>query len=220
MRTLSELINLQEPAWPWVEKTFANAQTHIEVLPCSLSVGEQALLATQVTTRSPMGAIIYASAGVMFDHGWLRLLGAGGHPRMQRSLPDWNADRADGFLYIADDILGGCFAVNGDGLDAPAGQVLYWGPDTLEWEPVTDSYSDFLVWICSDGLSQFYSAFRWQGWELEIASVTADQAIFVYPFLFTVGPDIENRKRGVVPAAEQFALFRDLKNQLDGFSGQ
>jgi hypothetical protein len=37
-----------------------------------------------------MGAIVYHTGGLLIDHGWLRILGGGGHPRTQRSLMSWN----------------------------------------------------------------------------------------------------------------------------------
>jgi hypothetical protein len=59
------------------------------VLPADPKKGEQALLAIQVTTRSPMGAIAYGSGGLLVDHGWIRVLG-GGHARLPRDIGSWN----------------------------------------------------------------------------------------------------------------------------------
>ena len=36
-----------------------------------------------------MGAVIFETGGILIDEGWLRILGSG-HPRLPRSLPDWN----------------------------------------------------------------------------------------------------------------------------------
>ena len=57
MRPLHELINDNEPAWPLVEQWIGEAVVPVEVLPADRAAGEAALYATQVTTRSPMGAI-------------------------------------------------------------------------------------------------------------------------------------------------------------------
>jgi hypothetical protein len=72
----------------------------------------EALIVTQVTTRSPMGAVVYETGGLLIDHGWIRVLGSG-HPRLPQSLPDWNQGRTRraneeilGFYLIADDVLG------------------------------------------------------------------------------------------------------------------
>lgn len=54
-----------------------NAKNKVEVLPKSQAAADQALLETQVTTRSPMGAIIHETGGLLIDDGWIRILGSG-----------------------------------------------------------------------------------------------------------------------------------------------
>lgn len=46
-----------------------NAKNPVEVLPVNGADRESALLALQVTTRSPMGAIVYETGGLLIDHG-------------------------------------------------------------------------------------------------------------------------------------------------------
>src|SRR5436305_1147210 len=116
MRAVSELINDIDPAWPLVQQWIGEASVAVEILPTDSAAGEAALYAAQVTSRSPMGAIALNTAGILIDHGWLRILGAGGHPRFQRSLPGWNQGRSDGFYLVADDAIGGFFALNGGAL--------------------------------------------------------------------------------------------------------
>lgn len=111
MHTLEELIGTREPAWPLVQGWLAESALPHEVLPCAREAGERALLEAQVTTRSPMGTIAYQAAGILIDAGWLRFLGAGRHERFPRSLPEWNRGRADGFYLVADDAVGGFFAL-------------------------------------------------------------------------------------------------------------
>jgi hypothetical protein len=119
MRTLEELIVSEDAAWPvvcgWVEK----ATNPVEVLPVDPKRRGEALLKVQVTTRSPMGAIVYETGGILVDDGWVRILGSG-HPRLPRTLPDWNRGRTwideaapPPCLLVADDVIGGLFAVNG-----------------------------------------------------------------------------------------------------------
>jgi hypothetical protein len=92
-RTLQELLNVDEPAWPLVQSWLREAINPLEALPPSDPARGEALVATQVTTRSPMGAVIYETGGLLVDHGWLRLLGSG-HSRLPRSLPGWNGGRS------------------------------------------------------------------------------------------------------------------------------
>jgi hypothetical protein len=215
MRPLEELINETEPAWPSVQEWIAAAAVEVEVLAADRAVGAAALHATQVTTRSPMGAIVYHSAGILLDGGWLRFLGAGGHPRFQRSLPAWNEGRSNGYYLIADDVLGGLFALNGGALGPDLYNVYYFAPDSLRWEACALGYSDFLVWAMSPNLAQFYESMRWDAWPSEVRPLTADQALGIYPFLFTKGSPLQDRFRRPVPMAEQFELQFQIQRQLD-----
>jgi len=214
MKQLHELIDLDEPAWPLVRQWIAEATNQVEVLPpIDDATRERALLDTQVTTRSPMGAVIYESGGILVDHGWLRILGSG-HPRLPRSLPAWNMNRSISeagevppFLLIADDAIGGFFAIDGGGLGLDPGQVCYFAPDTLEWESLEVGYSKFLDWCFTGDLEQFYENVRWPGWQDEMREVRGDQAMSVYPYLSAEGPPIGERSRRPINVAEIYSLY-------------
>jgi len=151
MKTLSELINLDESGLVLIREWAAEAKNPVEVLTCDRPDGERALLALQVTTRSPMGALAYETGGLLVDHGWVRVLGAG-CPRLPRGIDTWNGlaggtRKIEGALLVADDAVGGFFALNGDGLPGPAGHVFYHAPDRLAWEDTAKGYSDWLNWL-------------------------------------------------------------------------
>lgn len=154
-----------------------------------------------------MGAIVYETGGMLIDHGWLRILGSG-HPRLPRSLPDWNLGRTwDGktqpaALLVADDVLGGFFALNGGALKGKLGNTSYFAPDSHQWEDLEIGYSQFVCWALSGSLDKFYDTLRWPGWESEVEKLRGDQALSIYPMLFCSGPPIEKRHRGAVPIAE------------------
>lgn len=150
MRPLSELLNVDEPAWPLVQQWISEAKNDIGVLPPPADSGHELELA-QVTVRSPMGAIVYHTGGLFIDHGWLRILG-GGHPRLPRTLMGWNSGRTvqnsgeqSGFLLIADDVLGGFFAINGGALGPDVRNIYYFAPDALRWESLERGYTGFLT---------------------------------------------------------------------------
>ena len=212
MRPLSELINTEDPAWPEVQEWIAGATNAVEVLPVNETNRDAALLAIQVTTRSPMGAIVYETGGLLIDHGWLRILGSG-HSRLPRSLASWNEGRTmfgdeqpPGYLLVADDVLGGFFAINGGALGEEMGSVFYFAPDTADWECLDYGYSEFIFWCLQGNIADFYENLRWPGWEQEISTLGGDQAISIFPFLFTKGPPIAERHRGVVPISQMFSL--------------
>ncbi len=221
-RSLAELVNTTDPGWPVVAEMIAKAKNKVEVLPVDPKKGEQALLAIQVTTRSPMGAIAYGSGGLLVDHGWVRVLG-GGHTRLPRDLGSWNFPkgtdhplRLAGAMLVADDVLGGFFAVNGGAFAGPSGNVFYFAPDSLEWEDLGRGYSDFLEFLFQGDLAKFYSGQHWKDWTNDVEKLPGDRAYSVQPFLFTKeGGTIDQRSRKDVPIEELWTLYTiDLPKQL------
>ena len=213
MRPLHELINRDDPGWPLVQQWVGEATNAVEVLPPpDDATRERALLDTQVTTRSPMGAIIYESGGIVVDHGWLRILGSG-HPRLPRTLPAWNFNRSFSvsgqpppFLLVADDVVGGFFAVDGGGLGLERGKVAYFAPGSLAWESTQLGYSDFIVWCFRGDLAKYYEDVRWPGWQDETRAVRGDQALSILPFLSCAGPPIAERSRRPISISEIYDL--------------
>lgn len=113
MRPVNELINTKEPGWDLVKQWIDSAKNKVVVLPVDTAKAKEALYNTQVTTRSPMGAIVYGTGGILVDNGWIRILGSG-NKLLPRSLPNWNKGKtyqefgqAPPFLLIADDAIGG-----------------------------------------------------------------------------------------------------------------
>lgn len=210
VRTIEELINKEDPAWPLVQEWIAAAKNHVEVLPCTPEKGNEELYKVQVTTRSPMGAIVHTTGGILVDHGWIRILGAGA-PRLNRSLHQWNHSMGlipdDGlppsYLVIADDVVGGYFALNGGGLGTAPGKVYYFAPDTQEFESLDISYSEFLG-FCFDGdLNKFYSGLRWDNWQEEVSKLDGNQVYNFYPLLGTQeAQDINKVSRRAVSILE------------------
>lgn len=222
-RSLEELLAVKDPAWREIQSWIEAAMVPVDVLPADETQRNQALLDTQVTIGSPMGAIVYDTGGLLIDKGWLRWLGSG-HPKLPRSLPGWNQGRSLtaggeslGFLLIADDVVGGFYALNGGAFGANSGEVFYFAPDTLRWEPMNGmGYSQFLVWSFSRNLSQFYEPMRWEGWESEVSRLNGEQAFSIYPPLWSAeGKNIAKSSRKPSPIAEIFALHTlELPKQL------
>lgn len=184
----------------------------VAVLPAEPDDGSRTLEALQVTTRSPLGALAFHTGGILVDHGWLRVLGAGSE-RLPRALDLWNTvkgvPRCDKGILIADDVLGGFFAW----FREPR-TVHYLAPDTLEWEDSELGYTDWLRWCLSDALLQYYVDNRWDGWAAEIAAINGAAGLLVAPPLFAKGPPIKDRHRGAVPVEELWSLGLDFATQL------
>ena len=161
-----------------------------------------------------MGAIIYHTGGLLVDHGWLRFLGSGSS-KLSRSLAAWNRGRSSdengnsrGFWLVADDVIGGFFALNGGAFNGPKTEVFYFAPDTLHWENLSGiGYTEFLNWSFNSNLEKFYESLRWPGWQSEISDLSGDEALSIYPPLFTKeGKNIADCSRRRCPISEIYDL--------------
>ncbi len=221
MKTLKELINIDEPGWELVSEWLSEAKNSFEVLPKDKIRAEQELLHTQVTTRSPMGAIIYETGGILIDNGWLRILGSGSQ-KLDRGLNEWNKGKTfenyteqPSHFLIADDVIGGYFALNTGGIGSEMGYIYYLPQDTLEWECLDINYSEFIYWALTGDLAKFYELFRWKNWEQDLKPVNGNQVFSFIPYLWTKeGNNIENSDRRLVPIEENYNLTLDFQKQL------
>jgi Protein of unknown function DUF2625 len=224
IKPLAELINKKEPAWElFLTKALKEAQNPVEVLAKDKAKADSALYKAQVTTRSPLGAVIYETGGILINHGWIRILGSGSK-KLDRSVMNWNKGKTFerdfdclSFVLIADDVLGGFFAVNsGGGLDSVAiGKVFYLAPDNLLWENTNYTYTQFLDFCLNGDIQKYYEPYYWIGWKEDIQKINGNQGISCYPFLWTTeGKDINKVFRKPVPIEELWFINNDFRKQL------
>lgn len=214
MRPLAELRDVDDPAIDLIRQWVGEAVRPVEVLAPG-GGADDVLVRLQVTRRSTLGALAADTGGVLVDHGWLRHLG-GGSTRLPRDLATWNGigeaagARWGGAMLVADDVIGGFFAINGGGLPGAPGGMCYLAPDTGRWEPMDVGHTDFVHWTLTGALDRFYAGMRWDGWEAEVAAIAGDRALSIYPFLWAQGPSIGERARAPVPVDEAWRLALSL----------
>lgn len=221
LRPVDELINLTEPAWSLVQQWINVAKNKVEILSADSTKAKDALYKTQVTTRSPMGAIIYSTGGLLIDNGWIRILGSG-HTKLNRTLPDWKKGKSFNelgerppFLLVADDAIGGFFGINGGKFGKDAGKVYYLSPENLEWEPLGLTYTDFLNFCFNGNLNKFYKDLRWTNWIDEVSRLDGNFVYSFYPFLWTKeGKKINKNSRKVIPIDEYYTFIVSNRKQL------
>ena len=189
-KSLQELTD-GNPAWNQVLQMKAKARNVVEFLPAEPARADSALLESQFSTSSYLGSIIHRTGGVLIDNGWIRILGSG-NSRLDRSLPSWNKGKSIrnkptyAFLLVADDVLGGFFALKTDAnVPTDSCTVYYFGPNSLKWKPTGFNYRTFLAYCFSGNITRFYSDFRWTGWEQEVTQINGNQAISCFPLLWT-----------------------------------
>jgi hypothetical protein len=193
----------------WLDS--ANNKNEATILPQNKLTCENEILELQITNKSPLGAVVYHTGGIIFQNGWLRFLGSGNYS-FQRTITSWNKKCGmDGLLLIADDVVGGFFAINGGYFSEGIGEIYYLSPDTLEWEWLEMGYSDFLFWACTGDMNGFYQQLRWKGWQQVIAQINTDEGISFYPFIWTEeGKDIENCSKSIVSIKELWDMVNEF----------
>jgi hypothetical protein len=212
MKPLSELLNILDPGMPHVLEWLANGVVPYEILPKAFD-SDKILHQTQVTIKSPMGAIVYETGGILIQGGWIKILGSG-HEKIPRTLPTWNKNRTDGYYLFADDFVGGFYAINGGVFGPNHGIVYYWAPDSLEWISMEMNYSNWITWCVSDNCMEFYMDLRWESWQKDLLDSSPEKCVSFYPFLWTKEGSIDNSHRGLIPIQEAFDFKVDLVKQL------
>ncbi|MER5601767.1 DUF2625 domain-containing protein [Streptomyces sp. NPDC002265] len=230
MRELSQLIDVEEPAWPELREALGSGPVSVEVLPPDSDLARSSLLQLQVTARSYLGAVVLHCGALLVDHGWVRVFGSpsgGAVPSLARvnQFPEAfdSAWRLDAALVVAHDVLGGVFALNGAtpasrGRPGAPGEIVYFAPDSLRWEALGAGHSAWLAWLASGALDEFYADLRWPGWQDEVRALNSDQGLSLFPPLWSAEArqDISATSRRAVPMAELLGIGRDSCRQFDG----
>lgn len=193
MQTLEQLTNPEQSAWPILSQWIAQARNHCEVIKKDQSSAERELFTMQMPTSSPMGAVIYETGGILIHHGWLRILGSGSF-KLPRGLMDWNFSKSFSesgekpkYLLVADDVIGGYFALNGVSLGEHLGKIYYFSPKDTQWHNLNFSYTEFLAWALNGDMEAFYQGLFWQNWQEEVKQLDGNQ-------LFVFTPDLSEDK--------------------------
>ena len=222
MHPMKDLIDTTDPGWPVFQEILASATNPVEVLPRDTAKANDAVFKMQFSTKTTMASVAYMTGGVLVDSGWIRILGSGS-PRLPRSLPDWNkgksirefGDRA-GFYLVADDVMGGFFAMNWGALGDELGKVYYLAPDDLKWASTGQNYAEFLVFCFTGDLKKFYEGYHWAGWQKEANTVGGDKAFHFMPPLWSKeGKDIDKDSRSAVPVEELYNYALSAQKQLN-----
>jgi hypothetical protein len=215
-----ESLTAVNDTWPLLRDLVDRSPIGARVLARDAERSQESLLRLQVSTRSALGALAYNCGGIVVDHGWLRVLG-GGHASL-RSLSEANAlpepltaSTPPGHLVVAEDVLGGRFAIDGGEFGIEPGTVCYFGPDTLAWAGLGLGHSQFVEQMLTGATTSFYDDLRWPGWESEVEALTLDKGLSLWPPPFSAeGQDPGTVRRAAVPQAELIDFYGEMARQL------
>ena len=117
-------------------------------------------------------------------------------------------------LIVAYDVWGGIFAIGNGDFGENVRTVWYYAPDSLQWECLNINYAEFVAWACSDNIKEFYKSFLWSDINSLLEKVQSEEAILVYPFLWSKECDIETADKKIVPIEEVVALNVEYEKKI------
>lgn len=175
----------------------------VEILPVEETVLRQISNTFKIKEDSLFGNIVLNTGGLVIDN-WIRIYGAGQANFFQR-----NVKFPYNNLLVAEDILGGIFAL----LDN--GNIKYFAPDTLTWEDNDLSYSEFIYWALHGDTDTYYQDYRWNMWQNDIENVDINNGVSFYPFPWAEEDSFEKRVRKEIPMEEIIQFQFDMASRLD-----
>lgn len=194
-----------------------NSESDIRYIEGDHMVGETIVKELVLNDKTTLATIIYHFAGMTINK-CIRILGQGNDDIQSiiqiNDVKNGKPTRLKNFLIVATDIFGGLYAMNIEKIDGSIGQIFYFAPDSLEWEPLDMKYSQFLFWAVNGNTDEFYSSMKWSNWE-SYADITGfDQGILIYPFLWSKEIEIESAKKKIVPFIELINVNMDYRRKF------
>eukprot|EP01102_Stenamoeba_stenopodia_P015692 TRINITY_DN5375_c0_g1_i1.p1 TRINITY_DN5375_c0_g1~~TRINITY_DN5375_c0_g1_i1.p1 ORF type:complete len:232 (-),score=43.68 TRINITY_DN5375_c0_g1_i1:125-820(-) len=226
MKTLEQLIvPAEDSGIPFLNELKNTAACSFEIIPVENQEDANTNLFTlQVSTHSTLGTVAFYTGGILIDEGWVRVFGSASS-RLNRSIVSWNTRKTnlDGkhkdlpnLLLIADDVIGGSFAINRGELGPESlGHVYYFSPDGLEWEDLEIGYTDWMQWLVSGSLNKFYFDYRWLGWQSEVSRLGTDRGYLILPPPIAEGSVYRDRDFKETSIAELFGIYHQQAFELN-----
>ncbi|MGG3521290.1 DUF2625 family protein [Bacillus pseudomycoides] len=205
--------------WKEINTMFTDSSKKIKLNINETTNGKNTLEVLQIPSKSALGSIVYNTSGIIVDD-WIRILGS--DSEKNRGILSYNlvnkdgvATKIDKMLIVADDIVGGVFALNAGKFSIGVGHIWYFAPDTLEWESLDMKYSEFITWIAQGNMNEFYSTLRWNTWKEDSEIVKFDEAILIYPFLWSNELQLEKADKKIVPAKELLNINQEYSKKFN-----
>lgn len=184
-----------------------------------LENGIKALDVLQITSKSALGSIILNTSGIVIDN-WIRILGHDSN--INRGILEYNLIKENGvatkvtkMIIVANYIVGGIFALNFGRFSEGIGEVWYFAPDTLEWESLEMRYSEFIAWTAQENIDEFYSTMRWSTWKEDCKKIKFNEAILIYPFLWSNEIKLEKADKKVVSYEELLKINQEYSKKFN-----
>ena len=209
---------MQDELWNEVIDMFNNSKRKIHIYEGLETVGRLELEKVGIMHNSVLGTIILHTAGIRVDN-WIRIIGQNcdehnGIFQYNSANNSSENEIMQGMFIVAQDIVGGVFAINVSKFSEGIKMIWYFAPDTLEWECLDMNYAQFLAWTIQGNLDEFYSSMRWDYWEKDCKNVGFDKVWLIYPFLWSQECELETASKKLVPFMELKELNTDYAKRF------
>lgn len=183
--------------WNEIKYILKNSTRKVKII--NNKVYDDTLNNLNIDKNSVLGQVITNTSGIFIDN-YIRLFGNGSKD-VSYNIYEYNLEFKkyfdDNMIIVADDVFGGLFSVTKE-----KNNILYFAPDTLQWENLEIDYKDFIKYISSEKIDEFYKSYKWSTFQEDIKDIKFNQGILIYPFLWSNECDIEKAKKSIVPFSE------------------
>lgn len=158
-----------------------DGKNHVEIIPPDPERVKENAEFYQADDQTTFGMLLHHSGGVV-SNGVVRLLGSTADPDY-RDINKFNAEfGGNGFVILGDDIFGGIFALNLGLLPECPGNIIYFAPDTMEFEDLELKLSQLLEFMRNGDLDEFYGQFSPEEYEaLKAMNVKFNEVLHIMP---------------------------------------
>ena len=158
-----------------------NGKNNIEILPPDPERVKENAEFYQADDQTTFGMLIHHSGGVSVN-GVVRLLGSTNDTNCSDIQKQNGEFGGNGFVIFGDDIFGGIFALNLGLLPECPGNIIYFAPDTLEFEDLGLKLSGLFEFLRNGDLSEFYGQFSPEEFEdLRAMNVKFNEVLHIMP---------------------------------------
>lgn len=158
-----------------------NGKNHVEIIPADAECTAINADYYQADCSTGFGLLINRSGGVVVN-GTVRLLGSNRDTNF-RDICLFNVKHGSaGVVFLGDDIFGGIFAVNTGLFSDDLGSIMYFAPDTMEWEDTELRLSGLFAWLKDGDMTGFYGQFSEEEYNaLRARNVGFNKVLSFYP---------------------------------------
>ncbi|MDY4079599.1 MAG: DUF2625 family protein [Clostridium sp.] len=164
-----------------------------------------------IDENSILGQVIINTGGIFIEN-YIRLFGSGDE-KNSYNIYKYNLELKKYFdndmIIIGDDVFGGIFSLNKE-----KNTILYFAPDTLEWEDLEITYKDFIKYASSEKIDEFYKSYKWSTFQEDIKEIKFNEGILIYPFLWSNECNIEKAKKDIVPFSELLQINMEFREKF------